>query len=168
MTQEERTKMVEDNMKLVYWVIHKFYPAFGQDEDLIQAGMVGLIHAVNNYDPEKGNFGSFAITCIRYKVMQEFKDRIKWGNPMSIDAPLLGTEDFSPLDTIASNEKVDVSVMSICDKVLTEEEKKIFEFVANGGILADLARDTGKSKQAVSQVYRRACNKLKIALREET
>lgn len=169
MTAEERNKMFEDNMRLVYWVIRKFYPTFWQDEDLIQVGMIGLLRAVDSYDPEKSSFSHFALACIRNEIRMEFKRRSKWGEPLSIEAPLGGDSDntFTALDKMPSDETVDVSVMSICERVLNEQEMEIFEFVANGGVLAELARDRNVSKQSLSQIYRKACLKLKLALEEE-
>lgn len=41
----------------------------GDSEDLIQEGMLGLLAAIRNYDPEKAAFKTFAILCIRRSMI---------------------------------------------------------------------------------------------------
>lgn len=78
LTQEERNKLVEDNMNLVWYFVHKLCKDERLKEDCFQAGIVGtaqsvdgqiggLIRAAMFYDPAKGQsfaaFASFEIQC---------------------------------------------------------------------------------------------------------
>lgn len=46
----------------------------GENEDLIQEGMIGLIKAVRDYDPKPGNsFSSFADLCISRQIYSAIK-----------------------------------------------------------------------------------------------
>ena len=43
----------------------------GENEDLIQEGMIGLIKAVRDYDPDQGaSFASFAELCVKTDVFR--------------------------------------------------------------------------------------------------
>lgn len=42
----------------------------GDHEDLVQEGMIGLLHAVRSYDPDSGTpFAAYAVVCIRHKLI---------------------------------------------------------------------------------------------------
>src|SRR5919199_6167696 len=45
-------------------------------EDLEQVGTIGLLHAIDRYDPESGNaFSSFAVPTILGEIRRHFRDR---------------------------------------------------------------------------------------------
>ena len=47
-------------------------------EDLVQVGYVGLLKAINNFDPRYGqNLGAFAAPCISGEIKRHFRDR-RW------------------------------------------------------------------------------------------
>ena len=48
----DRDKEISDNLALVTYMIEKYWPKF--DEDLFQTGCIGLIKAVDSYDPNRG------------------------------------------------------------------------------------------------------------------
>ena len=55
--------------RLVRTCARPFFLAGGDSEDLIQEGMVGLIHAVREYDSSKeASFRTFAEICIRNRL----------------------------------------------------------------------------------------------------
>lgn len=64
-----RQQLIEANLRLVLYVARK-YRGFGVDMmDLIQEGNMGLMHAVEKYDPEKGYmFSTYAIWWIRQYI----------------------------------------------------------------------------------------------------
>jgi RNA polymerase sigma factor (sigma-70 family) len=67
-----RNKLVVDNMGLVYSFVRERFP--GKDEaDLIQAGMLGLIQAVEEYDPRKGSLATIA----HYKMLHQIQKCIR-------------------------------------------------------------------------------------------
>lgn len=74
MTDEER-KLAEDNMKLVYFVINKFYPQYSQDEDVASIGMIGLLKAAEMWEPSKGAFSTIATTAIKSEIRNELRKR---------------------------------------------------------------------------------------------
>ena len=54
---------------LVKSIASKFYLVGGDNEDLLQEGMIGLFKAVGNYDPNKGAFPSFVKICVLRQII---------------------------------------------------------------------------------------------------
>lgn len=50
----ELTELVVENEKLLYSIIHKYFPHYPNKEDLLQVGSIGLLKAYQNFDPTKG------------------------------------------------------------------------------------------------------------------
>lgn len=70
---EEQKKLVEDNVKLVFFVINKFFPCYAQDEDMISIGTMGLLKAAQKWTPEKGKFSTLAVTAIKHQIGLEIQ-----------------------------------------------------------------------------------------------
>ena len=71
-----RHKLIEKNLKLVVSVAKK-YRGYGLPfEDLIQEGNIGLMKAVEKYDPERGfRFSTYATWWIRQAVQRAVADK---------------------------------------------------------------------------------------------
>lgn len=72
MDKNEREKFVLDNKNLVYSVAHEFKSrcngCVGWD-DIVQSGMMGLLQAVDKFDPEKGyQFSTYATWWIEREI----------------------------------------------------------------------------------------------------
>lgn len=72
----DRDKLIQDNIPFVYYIIHKYYPTFSKDEDIIQSGMVGLVKAANKFDASKGKFSTYAGVIIKNEIAKELKLRV--------------------------------------------------------------------------------------------
>ena len=64
--------LVRENKGLVYHVVNRFHVTPFDRDDLIQAGMMGLLEAIKRYDIEKGAFSSFAVKYILENVKKEY------------------------------------------------------------------------------------------------
>jgi RNA polymerase sigma factor for flagellar operon FliA len=75
--QEAREEMVQAYAHLVKITVSKLVPALPPNldqEDLIGAGYIGLIRAVDQYNPERGvKFGTYAISLIRGAVLDALR-----------------------------------------------------------------------------------------------
>ena len=49
-----RQKLIEHNLRLVAHIVKKYYAAQNDQEDLISIGTIGLIKAIDTFDPGKG------------------------------------------------------------------------------------------------------------------
>jgi RNA polymerase primary sigma factor len=76
MTPEERNKLVEDNMGLAYSYAQRFCATNMEYEDLAQEGMIGLMDAVDRFDPNRGvKFSTYAVWHIRKSIMEAIRSR---------------------------------------------------------------------------------------------
>ncbi|MCX7845268.1 MAG: sigma-70 family RNA polymerase sigma factor [Dictyoglomaceae bacterium] len=69
-------ELVRKNSNLVYYWARKFTNYNEPLEDLVQEGYVGLIKAIENYDPEKGEFSTYASFFIRGEITHYLRDKV--------------------------------------------------------------------------------------------
>lgn len=70
-----RDEMIESNMGLVHACARKFIGRGAEYEDLVQAGCVGLIKAVDNFDEGRGFlFSTYAVPVILGEIKRIFRD----------------------------------------------------------------------------------------------
>ena len=73
--REAVTSIVEDNIGLVYKQAKKFKGKAISYDDAIQVGSLGLLHSIQNYDPELGiKFSTYATSNIIGKIMHTVRD----------------------------------------------------------------------------------------------
>ncbi|MGY6274566.1 sigma-70 family RNA polymerase sigma factor [Methylomonas sp. MgM2] len=88
-----RQEMIVGNTGLVAFVAHKYKAISLSFEDLMQEGMVGLIKAVDRFDPERGNcFSTYAIFWIKQAVSRLIVKQDK-----SVPLPVALAEKSSPV-----------------------------------------------------------------------
>ncbi|MET9886641.1 SigB/SigF/SigG family RNA polymerase sigma factor [Streptomyces sp. NPDC006430] len=70
-----RNTLVELNLSLVKYAARRFRGRSEPMEDIVQVGTIGLIKAINRFDPERGvGFTTFAIPTIVGEVKRFFRD----------------------------------------------------------------------------------------------
>ena len=63
--REAKDVLVERNMRLVAHIVKKYSQTDHSAEDLISIGTIGLIKAVDTFDPDRANrLGTYAAKCI--------------------------------------------------------------------------------------------------------
>lgn len=63
--KKAKEKLIEHNLRLVAHIIKKYYSQESENEELISVGTVGLIKAINTFDPAKGvRLATYASRCI--------------------------------------------------------------------------------------------------------
>jgi RNA polymerase sigma-B factor len=63
---------------LVRWCVQRYRESPESQEELMQVGYVGLLKAVNNFDPEVGaNLAAYAQPCISGEIKRHFRDK-RW------------------------------------------------------------------------------------------
>lgn len=76
MKPHERNALVEANMGLAYSYAQRFCATNMEYEDLAQEGMLGLMDAVDRFDPERGvKFSTYAVWHIRKSIMEAIRSR---------------------------------------------------------------------------------------------
>ncbi|WP_329275712.1 SigB/SigF/SigG family RNA polymerase sigma factor [Streptomyces sp. NBC_00691] len=70
-----RNTLVELNLSLVKYAATRFRRSHESWEDIVQVGAVGLIKAINRFDPERGNeFMSFALPTVLGEIRRHLRD----------------------------------------------------------------------------------------------
>lgn len=74
-----RERLILSQRNLVTYLARRFADRGEQFEDVMQIGMVGLINALDAFDPSRGlQFSTFAIPTISGEIRRYFRDKI-WG-----------------------------------------------------------------------------------------
>ncbi|GAA4883267.1 SigB/SigF/SigG family RNA polymerase sigma factor [Kitasatospora terrestris] len=70
-----RSTLVEINLSLVRYAIRRFGSQQESTDDLLQVGSVGLIKAIDRFDPDHGaEFATFAIPTVLGEIRRHFRD----------------------------------------------------------------------------------------------
>jgi RNA polymerase sigma-B factor len=74
--RELRGELVEVHLPLVRYLAGRFAGRGESIEDLIQTGTIGLLHAIDRFDPDRGiEFSTFATPSIAGEIKRHFRDR---------------------------------------------------------------------------------------------
>lgn len=81
---EIRSELIERNIRLVIHCAKKFSPA-DEIEDLVSIGTIGLIKAVDSFDPNKDvKFATYATRCIDNEILMHLRKQKKIKQETSI------------------------------------------------------------------------------------
>ncbi len=81
--------LIERNLRLVAHVVKKYYDENRENQDLISIGIVGLIKAVNTYNPDKGNrLVTYAAKCIENELLMMLRAEKKRSKDVSLNEPI--------------------------------------------------------------------------------
>ena len=89
--QEEEAKsvLIEHNLRLVVYIAKKFDNTGVGVEDLISIGTIGLIKAINTFNPGKNiKLATYASRCIENEILMYLRRNSKTRMEVSIDEPL--------------------------------------------------------------------------------
>ncbi|SFS50154.1 RNA polymerase sporulation-specific sigma factor [Marininema halotolerans] len=174
-----RAMLIERNLRLVVYIARKFENTGINIEDLVSIGTIGLIKAVNTFDPSKKiKLATYASRCIENEILMFLRRNNKIRSEVSFDEPLnmdwdgnelllsdvMGTEN----DIICRNieEQVDRKILRVALMRLSERERKIMElrFGLNGGeekTQKDVADMLGISQSYISRLEKRIIKRLR-------
>ena len=84
-----RRTLIERNLRLVVFIARKFENTGVMLEDLISIGTIGLIKAVNTFDPAKKiKLATYASRCIENEVLMFLRRHSRTKLEISLDEPL--------------------------------------------------------------------------------
>lgn len=146
-----KQSLVEDNLKLVYYIVSRDYPTYLHDEDIIQCGMLGLVKAANAWR-EEGLFSTYAGKCIRNEINQEFIRRKPHAKTLSLDATI--GEDGSLADILVGDDDIAYIDEDAFYELLTGEEAKVLDMDRLGYDTSEIAKVIGCSVQKVQKILR--------------
>ena len=128
-----RRVLIEHNLRLVVYIAKRFDNTGINIEDLISIGTIGLIKAINTYDPEKKiKLATYASRCIENEILMYLRKTSALKGEMSIDEPLNTDWDGNELllsDVLGTDN--DVIIRPLEDEVDREILKKAIEKLGN-------------------------------------
>lgn len=87
--QEAKSLLIEHNLRLVVYIAKKFDNTGVGVEDLISIGTIGLIKAINTFNPSKNiKLATYASRCIENEILMYLRRNSKTRLEVSIDEPL--------------------------------------------------------------------------------
>ena len=180
--REAKRKLVEHNMRLVAHVAKKYYNSEDDMEDMISIGTIGLLKAVDTYNPGKGSkLATYAARCIDTELLMYFRGKKKRAKDISIYEPI-GTDKEGNqihLFDVLEEETVDVveqmehekdlaTLRRLLPSVLSDREYQIISMRYGIGRNAHItqreaAQRLGISRSYVSRIEKKALGKLREA-----
>lgn len=181
MEQEAKSRLIEHNLRLVVYIAKKFDNTSVGVEDLISIGTIGLIKAINTFNPEKNiKLATYASRCIENEILMYLRRTSKMKMEVSIDEPLnvdwdgnelllsdiLGTEE----DVISRGmeDEAELKLLKNAINCLSPRERKIIELrfglqSADGAEMTqkEVADLLGISQSYISRLEKKIMKRLK-------
>ena len=175
-----KSVFIERNLRLVVYIARKFENTGVGIEDLVSIGTIGLIKAVNTFDPNKRiKLATYASRCIENEILMYLRRNSKTRSEVSFDEPLnidwdgnelllsdvLGTENDIIYKTV--EEEVDKMLLTGALSKLSGRERRIMQLrfgLEDGSAertqkeVADLL---GISQSYISRLEKRTIQKIK-------
>ena len=84
-----KSTLIERNLRLVVYIARKFENTGVYVEDLISIGTIGLIKAINTFNPNKNiKLATYASRCIENEILMYLRKNSNMRMEVSIDEPL--------------------------------------------------------------------------------
>lgn len=135
-----RQTLIERNLRLVVYIARKFENTGICVEDLISIGTIGLIKAINTFDPNKKiKLATYASRCIENEILMYLRKNNGSKTEISIDEPLNVDWDGNELllsDILGTDEdithrgiedEVDKQLLHLAMTKLSDRERSIME-----------------------------------------
>ena len=174
-----KSTLIERNLRLVVYIARKFENTGIGVEDLVSIGTIGLIKAVNTFDPSKRiKLATYASRCIENEILMylrrncKIKSEISFDEPLNIDwdgnelllSDILGTENDLVYKFI--EDEVEKELLCIAMNKLSKRERRIMELRFGLGnerekTQKEVADMLGISQSYISRLEKRIIKRLK-------
>lgn len=183
-----RDQVILDNKKIVYSVANKFYsndPHIDQ-QDLYQIGFIGLIKAVDTFDPDMGYyFSTYAYSCVTNEIRMALRHLPKDLPDAYLDEPVDPNIPDGPTlkDTFPSDDLISIEEAYEdkefkcqfwdCLKALPERELDLLDCrfglyrYSRPHTLAECGEMIGVSSSRVREIVARAMRHLRKELKRK-
>ncbi len=179
-----RSVLIEHNLRLVAHIVKKYYTGSQCQEDLMSVGTIGLIKAIDSYDPENGaKFATYASKCLQNEILMYFRTQKKAAQEVSMNETIDMDKDGNPLtymdvirceDTIADDldrKMNSAAAMRVMAARLNDREKRIVILRYGLGnrrpaTQREIATKLGISRSYVSRLEKSALEKIHEGLQD--
>lgn len=183
---DARNILIERNLRLVAHIAKKYYSSGYDNDDLISIGTIGLIKAIDSFNPASGTrFATYAGKCLQNEILMYFRSQKKQALESSLNDAVETDKDGNPLtymDIISTDddiaEQIDLKIkiekmMNGINNLLTPTEKQIIVLRYGLGCTKpitqrEVAQKLKISRSYVSRLESKAISKLKDAFGNET
>ena len=167
-------RLLERYKPLVRAQAASYYLPGADAEDLVQEGMIGLFRAIQDFDPAKGAFGSFAKLCVQRQVISAVKAATRQKHQLlnefvSFDARtdgqhalrdvLPGPQEEEPEALILQKQRLD-EVHQAMETTLSELELEVLLRHISGESYQQIAMALDRPEKSVDNALQRIKNKL--------
>lgn len=171
--------LIEHNLRLIAHIVKKYHSNSEDQEDLISIGTIGLIKAVNTFDPDKGiKLVTYASKCIENEILMYFRSKKRTSLEISISEPIDTDSEGNPLtliDIISEEEniadEIDLKIKSaklyeFVEEIKDEREKEIIImryglYMTNPMTQKQVAQKLGISRSYVSRIEKKVIERLR-------
>ncbi|MBR6326127.1 MAG: sigma-70 family RNA polymerase sigma factor [Lachnospiraceae bacterium] len=172
--------LVDRYKNLVRSVARKYFLLGGEEDDLIQEGMVGLFSAIQDYRPGKNaKFSTFAHTCV-FRRIKTVIDRANENKHKFLNnyVSIFGDEEegdgaleipdtgAGPEESILSQERT-ARIGKAIEEILTPVERQCFTLYLTGKTCSEVAAELGKDPKSTDNAIQRARKKLQTELQKQ-
>ncbi len=181
---EVKSTLIEHNLRLVVYIAKKFENTGINIEDLVSIGTIGLIKAVNTFEPSKNiKLATYASRCIENEILMYLRRNLKNRAEVSLDEPLnvdwdgnelllsdvLGTESDMIYKKIEG--EVEKSLLWQAMQKLSPREKTIIQLRFGLGDIGEktqkeVADILGISQSYISRLEKRILKRLQREIRK--
>jgi len=177
--KNSRSILIEHNLRLVVYIARKFENTGVGLEDLISIGTIGLIKAINTFNPEKNiKLATYASRCIENEILMYLRKNSNTRQEISINEPLNTDYDGNELllsDILSEDgdevqksldEELDKELLTLALEKLNCREKEIMRlrYGLSGGeekTQKEVADLLGISQSYISRLEKRIILRLK-------
>ena len=162
--KEAEESLLNKFTPLVKAIAARFFLVGGENEDLVQEGMVGLYSAIYGYNKDGANFSTYAYACIRNAVVDAVKkSRGDKNSALNNFVPIVEIGDkispVSPEDEVILQESRREFLQKI-SKHLSSLEFKVTVMYLDGMSISEISLALSKEQKSVSNALARAKSKL--------
>ena len=159
--KKARETYIEGNLRLVLSVIRRFNNHNENVEDLFQIGCIGLIKAIDRFDPDTGNaFSTYAVPMILGEIRRFMRD----DRQVHVSRKIM--EDVAKITAVTRNmdEPDHITVERLCELTGLKREDVIVAMDANlpvnylsqpigdDGVLGDVIEDANSGEVDVNRI----------------
>lgn len=182
--EEAKEILIKHNLRLVAHIAKK-YSNYGDNDELISVGSIGLIKAVNSFNHTKGTqLATYASRCIENEILMTMRVTKKHRSNVSLNEPVgvdrdgneltimdVLAEAGSVIDDVESNILME-RLLEITGKCLNEREYEIIRLRYGLGSAPaltqrEVAAKFGISRSYVSRIEKHALGKIKANIDAE-
>lgn len=166
-----RNEIVVANMRAVAEIAARYAASCGKYDaidDFVQAGVIGLIEAVERFDVARGfRFSTYARHRVKYHIQRELTDRVDYDTGWDLDADINGVTNWGD-NGIETQTDAHLTALELERALQTMPplQRQVIEglYVLDKSV-ADIAAELGRDHSTISKAHDAGLQRLHESLR---